>query len=96
VRRLLSFWRKKDGASAIEYGLLISMIALVAMVSLSANGVSLSNVFSKVSQAISADSGSSADNSGSGTSSGNTGSSDSNTSTPSKQVKTQLAPPPSK
>ncbi len=47
-----SFLADDDGATAIEYALMSSLIALALIVSLSALGSQLSNEFSEVSVAL--------------------------------------------
>lgn len=46
------FWREEDGASAIEYGLLAALIAVVIAGSVKAVGTTLNGVFSSVNTAL--------------------------------------------
>lgn len=52
MREILLFWQKKDGASAIEYGLMVGLIALAISISVNQMGIKLSGVFPTVAQAI--------------------------------------------
>ncbi len=49
IKTLLSkFWNEEDGASAIEYGLLAALIAVVIAGSVGLVGTELNTVFGKV------------------------------------------------
>lgn len=49
IKTLLSkFWNEEDGASAIEYGLLAALIAVVIAFSVGSVGTELNTVFGKV------------------------------------------------
>ena len=49
IKTLLSkFWNEEDGASAIEYGLLAALIAVVIAASVGSVGTELNNVFESV------------------------------------------------
>ncbi len=49
IKTLLSkFWNEEDGASAIEYGLLAALIAVVIAGSVGSVGTELNTVFGKV------------------------------------------------
>jgi Flp pilus assembly pilin Flp len=52
LRKLLSLWRKKDGASAVEYALMIGLIALAISVAVNTVGKNLSNTFTNGAQAF--------------------------------------------
>ena len=45
--------RDEEGATAVEYGLMVALIAAVIIVTVTALGVSLTEVFSDVSDAVS-------------------------------------------
>ncbi|MCX5592044.1 Flp family type IVb pilin [Alcaligenes endophyticus] len=45
---LLNFWQDEDGATAIEYGLIAGLIAVVIIGTLAALGTGLDEMFSKV------------------------------------------------
>ena len=44
--------RNEDGASAVEYGLLVALIALIIIVAVSALGLSLNDIFNEVAEGI--------------------------------------------
>ena len=52
IASLKSMVRDDDGASVVEYGLLIAFIALVALVAIQVLGQNLSTVFSTVAGSI--------------------------------------------
>jgi pilus assembly protein Flp/PilA len=49
---ILSFLRREDGATAIEYGLLASLIAVAIIATVSALGGKLAAVFQKVQDSL--------------------------------------------
>ena len=51
---LVQFIREETGATAIEYGLIAALIAVAIIVALTAVGTSLSDLFTSVSDTISA------------------------------------------
>ena len=51
VRRL---GRDENGATAIEYGLILALISVAAMIAMQTLGISLANMFSTVSSVINA------------------------------------------
>jgi pilus assembly protein Flp/PilA len=51
--RLTAKARTERGASAVEYGLLVALIAIAIIVAVTALGGSLSNIFTKTSNSIS-------------------------------------------
>jgi pilus assembly protein Flp/PilA len=57
-RMLLSLYvrlqalRNEEGASAVEYGLLVALIAVVIIAAVTALGISLDDIFSEVADAI--------------------------------------------
>ena len=48
MKRLISFLKDEEGATAIEYGLLAALIAIIMMVGASAVGINLDLLFKKV------------------------------------------------
>ena len=44
--------RKEEGATAIEYGLLVTLIALAIIVAVTAVGIALNTTFTNVSEAL--------------------------------------------
>lgn len=49
---ILKFWRDEEGATAIEYGLIAALIAVVAMVGMSAVGDGLKEIFDDIADII--------------------------------------------
>jgi Flp pilus assembly pilin Flp len=49
---MLSLWRKKDGASAVEYALMVGLITLAIAVAVNAVGKNLSSHFTIAAQAL--------------------------------------------
>lgn len=52
LKFLKDLWKDEDGATAIEYGLLVGLIAAVIIVVLTAIGVSLNGLFGKVNTGL--------------------------------------------
>ncbi len=46
---LKNFWKNEDGATAIEYGLIAALIAVVIITGVTAVGTSLSTTFTNIS-----------------------------------------------
>ena len=44
--------RNEDGASAVEYGLLVALIAVVIIIAVTALGLSLQDIFDEIADAI--------------------------------------------
>lgn len=44
--------RKEDGATAVEYGLMVALIAIVIIVAVAALGQNLSNLFSTAANSV--------------------------------------------
>ena len=53
MKALRNLLQDESGASAVEYGLLVALIAVVIITAVSALGTSISSMFTKVSAAIS-------------------------------------------
>jgi len=47
-----SLWKHEDGATAIEYGLIAALIAVVIIAAITLVGTDLSNMFNQVSNSI--------------------------------------------
>jgi pilus assembly protein Flp/PilA len=46
--KIKTLWRNEDGATAIEYGLIAALIAVVAIAAMAAVGTELSTVFNNI------------------------------------------------
>lgn len=49
---ILKFWRDEEGATAIEYGLIAALIAVVAITAMTDIGKELNKVFESVKKAL--------------------------------------------
>ena len=47
-RRVMCFVKEEDGASAVEYGLLVALIAVVIWLAVSNVGTALNNMFTTI------------------------------------------------
>lgn len=47
-----NFIREEDGASAVEYGILVALIAVAVVITVAAVGTQLNNVFKKVQNCL--------------------------------------------
>jgi pilus assembly protein Flp/PilA len=54
VAAMKRFWNDESGATAVEYGLMVALIAVVIIVAVTALGVNLSEMFSGVAGQIEA------------------------------------------
>ena len=52
MNRIARFWREEDGATAVEYSLMVALIAVVIIVAVRALGTSVSVKFEEVATAI--------------------------------------------
>jgi len=52
MKKLISFLKDEEGATAIEYGLLAALIAIVMAVGATLLGLSLNTLFSKVASTL--------------------------------------------
>jgi pilus assembly protein Flp/PilA len=50
--KLMNFLKDEEGATAVEYGLMVALIAIVIIVAVTFLGSSLNNIFSDVGSAI--------------------------------------------
>ncbi len=51
-RFVRSLWKHEDGATAIEYGLIAALIAVVIIAAITLVGTDMSNMFNSVSNSI--------------------------------------------
>jgi len=51
-RKLLAFTRNDEGATAIEYGLIAALIAVVIITAVTAVGTALSTTFNSISTSV--------------------------------------------
>ena len=54
LKKISAFLRDEEGATAIEYGLIVGLIAAVIVAVLTATGTSLTSLFNKVESALAA------------------------------------------
>ena len=54
VKQIVRFMREEDGATAVEYGLMVALIAVVIIAAVSLLGTNLSAKFNQVALAIGA------------------------------------------
>lgn len=52
LNNVVSFGRDEEGVTAIEYGLIAALIAVVIIVSVTNVGSALSNIFQRIADAI--------------------------------------------
>ena len=52
MKAIRNFWKDEAGASAVEYGLLVALIAAVIIVAITALGTKLSSKFSDVATSV--------------------------------------------
>ncbi len=52
LKKFVEFQTREDGVTAIEYGLIAALIAVVIIVAVTAVGTKLSTIFTSVSTAI--------------------------------------------
>ena len=52
MKKLISFLRDEEGATAIEYGLIAALISIVIIVAVTAVGTALNVTFTKVATAL--------------------------------------------
>jgi pilus assembly protein Flp/PilA len=52
MHNLQSLWRDEEGATMVEYGLLVAFIAMVALVGVQALGTNLLAVFNNVAGSV--------------------------------------------
>jgi pilus assembly protein Flp/PilA len=49
-----SFWKEEEGVTAIEYGLIAALLAVAIVVGVSAAGVSLNGLFTRIANCLDA------------------------------------------
>jgi pilus assembly protein Flp/PilA len=54
MERFKKFFRDEEGATAVEYGLMVALIAIVIIAAVSLLGTNLSDVFQTVADTVSA------------------------------------------
>ena len=52
LKKISAFLRDEEGATAIEYGLIVGLIAAVIIVVVTASGTNLNTLFTKVDSAL--------------------------------------------
>ena len=52
MKRLISFLKDEEGATAIEYGLIAALLSIAIVVTVTAVGTELNTVFTKVQTAL--------------------------------------------
>ena len=52
VKHIVRFMREEDGATAVEYGLMVALIAAVIIVSVTALGTNIAAKFTTVATAV--------------------------------------------
>lgn len=52
MKRVIQFLKKEDGISAVEYGLLASLIAAVIILSLQTVGTNLNTLFNNIAASL--------------------------------------------
>jgi pilus assembly protein Flp/PilA len=50
--KLMNFLKDEEGATAVEYGLMVALIAIVIIIAVTFLGASLNNIFSEVGSAV--------------------------------------------
>jgi pilus assembly protein Flp/PilA len=54
IKQLKQFWNEEDGATAIEYGLIAGLVAIVIVAGLTTLGTDLSTMFTNIGAAVTA------------------------------------------
>lgn len=54
MKKLISFFKDEEGATAVEYGLMVALIAVVIIVAVALLGTNLSTKFSEVASEVGA------------------------------------------
>ena len=58
MKKLINFFKEEDGVTAIEYGLIAALIAIVIILALTLLGTALSNKFDTIASHVNAAGGS--------------------------------------
>lgn len=51
-RFVKDFWKQEDGATAMEYGLIVALVSIIIITSLTLLGTDLSNTFNQVANTL--------------------------------------------
>lgn len=54
INRIRNFGTQEDGATMVEYGLMVALIAVVALVAVTALGVNVSAIFTRIAGSLAA------------------------------------------
>jgi pilus assembly protein Flp/PilA len=54
MKKLISFFKDEEGATAVEYGLMVALIAVVIITAVALLGTNLSSKFSEVASEVGA------------------------------------------
>jgi pilus assembly protein Flp/PilA len=52
IRMMKKFWKDEEGVTAIEYGLIAALIAMVIIVAVRASGVALNTLWTDIQTAL--------------------------------------------
>ncbi len=52
MKKLIAFFKDEEGATAVEYGLMVALIAVVIIVAVTTLGTSVSTKFSEAGSAV--------------------------------------------
>jgi pilus assembly protein Flp/PilA len=52
IQSIVDFWKDEEGATAVEYGLMVALIAAVIIVAVTLIGTNLNVIFNKIANAI--------------------------------------------
>ncbi len=52
ISRIRNFGKQEDGATMVEYGLMVALIAVVCLVAVTALGVNVAAIFTQISTAV--------------------------------------------
>jgi pilus assembly protein Flp/PilA len=53
MEKLINFFKEEDGATAVEYGIMVALIAIAIIITVTAIGTQLNEVFQRVNSALS-------------------------------------------
>ena len=53
MEKLINFFKEEEGATAVEYGIMVALIAIAIIITVTAIGTQLNEVFQKVNSALS-------------------------------------------
>jgi pilus assembly protein Flp/PilA len=54
IARIRDFGTQEDGATMVEYGLMVALIAVVCLVAVTALGVNISGIFTSIAGSVAA------------------------------------------